>query len=346
MGSRLVELILFVAVIGTALVETSAQCMFLESDYYGYHCYLEYVNATNVSDIVDLSGEHVGGRSNAHVETVLVSPTARLEEIPMNIFTTFLNLERFYLNANFLQRIDLPFCGSRLKSFQANVNSVQVLQNGAFRGCRSLEQVTIILSGLERIEENAFTELTQLREIIIFGNPLAELHGRLFREQHQLELVRFDQGGLTTIHPGTFQCKEFVHELDLSVNAIERIETGTFTNLLRLRTLNLGTNNIQVIEEGAFANLPLLERLELVENQITVFDSNLFGTTFQNVNYLGVGSNGITAVDRQVFRRFPNLISFFGAGNVCFSQNFDDISSIENDVAPYLETCFENFDEL
>ncbi|KAG4074230.1 hypothetical protein HA402_001506 [Bradysia odoriphaga] len=346
MGSRLVELIIFVVVVGTAFVETSAQCMFLEDEYYGYHCYLEHVNATNASDIVDLSGEHLGGRSNAHVETVLVSPTANLEVIPSNIFTTFLNLERFYCNANFLQRIDIPFCGPRMRSFQANINSVEVLQDGAFRGCRSLEQLTIILSGLQRIEPNAFTGLTQLREIIIFGNPLEELNGHLFREQHQLELVRFDQGELTTIHPGTFQCKEFVFELDLSVNRLERIETGTFTNLLRLRTLNLGTNNIQVIEEGAFANLPLLERLELVENQIAVFDSNLFGTTFQNLNYLGVGSNRINAVDRQVFRRFPDLISFFGMGNVCFSQNFDDIGSIENDVAPYLETCFTNFEEL
>ncbi|XP_037040508.1 connectin-like [Bradysia coprophila] len=342
MGSRLVELVIFVAVLGTA----SATCRFLEDDYYGYHCFLEHVNATDVSDMVDLSGEHVDGRSDVHVETVIVSPTARLEEIPMNIFATFINLETFFCNANFLRRIDLPFCGPRMRTFQANTNQVEVLQNGAFRGCRSLEQITIIMSDIQRIEENAFAELNQLRDLLLYENPLVELHGHLFRQLPQLQLVRFDQGELTSIHPGTFQCKEFMSQLDLSLNRLERIETGTFTNLLRLRTLNLGRNNIQVIEEGAFANLPLLERLELVENQIAVLDSNLFGTTFQNLNYLGVGSNRINAVDRQVFRRFPGLMSFFGAGNVCFSQNFDDIGSIENDVAPYLETCFTNFDEL
>lgn len=330
----------------TAPVQISARCLFVVNEFYGYTCELEYVNVTSVDEIVDLSGDHVGGRTNAHVDSVIVSQTARLQEVPMNIFTTFLNMEQFICSSNDLRRIEFPFCGSRMRTIQVNVNPLLVLQNGAFRGCRTIETLTIILADIQRIEENAFAELQQLRELIVFGNALDELPGHLLRQQQQLEMVRFDQGAITAIQPGTFQCKEFLFELDLRVNRIERIATGTFTNMLRLRLLNLGTNNIQVIEEGAFANLPVLERLELVENQITVFDSNLFGTSFQNLNYVGVGSNEIHAVDRHVFRRFPNLISFFGAFNVCFSQNFDDIQSIEDDVWPYLETCFTNFEEL
>lgn len=342
----MLRLFLFAGVVCTVFVQTSARCLFVVNDVYGYTCELEHVNVTNVFDIIDLSGDHVDGRTNAHVESVIVSQTARLEEIPMNIFTTFLNLEQFLCSSNQLRRIDLPFCGPRMKTIQANVNPVILLQNGAFRGCRTIETLTIILADLQRIEENVFADLPMLRNLIVFGNELVEISGHLFRQQHQLETVRLDQGTISLIQPGAFQCKEFLSDLDLRVNRLERIETGTFTNLLRLRSLNLGTNNIQVIEEGAFANLPLLERLELVENQIAVFDSNAFGTSFQNLNYLGLGSNQIHAIDRLVFRRFPGLMSFFGAFNVCFSQNFDDIHSIELDVAPYLETCFVNFDEL
>lgn len=316
------------------------------NEYYGYTCELEYVNATSVSDLIDLSGDHIAGRTNVHVDSVIVSPTARLEEIPTIIFTTFFNLEQFICSSNVLRRIEFPFCGPRMKIIQVNVNPLMLLQNGAFRGCGTVETLTIILAGIERIEENALADLPLLRDLIVFGNALNGIPGRLLRNQHQLQQVRFDQGTITSIQPGAFQCKEFLFDVDLRVNRIERIETGTFTNMLRLRTLNLGTNNIQVIEEGAFANLPLLERLELVENQISILDLNLFGTSFPNLHYLGVGSNRIHAVDRQVFRRFPGLLSFFGASNVCFSQNFDDISSIENEVVPYLETCFENFDEL
>lgn len=307
---------------------------------------MEYENATDVSDIIDLSGNHTDGRTNVHVQAVIVSPTARLEEIPMIIFTTFFNMEQFICNSNTLRRIEFPFCGPRMRIIQVNVNQIPFLQNGAFRGCPTIQTLTIILSGLERIEDNALEDLTALRELVLLGNVLSEIPGHLFRNQRQLEYLRLDQGEITTLQAGAFQCKEFIQELDLRVNNIERIETGTFTNLLRLRNLNLGTNKIQVIEEGAFANLPLLQRLELVENQLTVFGSNLFGTTFQNVNYLGIGSNDIDAIDRQVFRRFPGLISFFGAFNRCFSQNFDDIGSIDLDVAPYLEACFINFDEL
>lgn len=337
---------MFAGVFYTAFVQTSASCLFVVNEYYGYTCELSYVNATNISDIIDLSGDHVDGRTNVHVDAVIVSPTARLEEIPTIIFTTFFNLQQFLCNSNQLSRIELPFCGPRMRILQFNLNPITSLQNGAFRGCRTVETLTIILTDLERIEENAFADLPLLRDVIIFGNSLVDIHGHLFRNQNQLQSARFDQGTITSLQPGAFQCKEFLSDLDLRVNGLERIETGTFTNMLRLRTLNLGTNNIQVIEEGAFANLPLLERLELVENQLTIFDSNHFGTSFQNLNYLGVGSNQIHAVDRQVFRRFPSLISFFGAFNVCFSQNFDDISSIEGDVAPYLETCFANFEEL
>lgn len=327
-------------------MQTSANCFFVLNDFYGYTCELEYVNVTSFTDQINLTGTHLGGRTNVHVQSVIVSQTARLEEIPTVIFTTFFNLEQFICSSNDIRRVDLPFCGPHMKTIQLNFNPLTVLQNGAFRGCRTIETLTLILGDTERIEENVFTDLPVLRELIMFGNSLVDIHGHLFRNMQQLQFVRLDQGTISSIQPGAFQCKEFVDEIDLRVNRIERIETGTFTNMPRLRTLNLGTNNIRVIEEGAFSNLPLLSHLELVENQISVLDSNIFGTRFPNLNYLGVGSSQIHAIDRQVFRRFPALRNFFGAFNVCFSQNFDNIESIENDVLPHLETCFSNFDDL
>jgi len=342
----LIQLILFFGVFCTVFVQTSATCEFVLNEFYGYTCELQYVNATSMNDMIDFSGDHIGGRTNAHVESVIVSQTARLEEIPTVIFTTFFNMEQFLCTSNDVRRVELPFCGPRMRVIQLNFNPLAVVQNGAFRGCRSLQTLTLILADTERIEENAFADLPMLRELIMFGNSLDDIHGHLFRNQQQLQTVRLDQGTITSIQPGAFQCQEFLNELDLRVNRIERIVTGTFTNMLRLRTLNLGTNNIRVIEEGAFSNLPLLTRIELVENQIAVFDSNIFGTTFPNLNYLGVGSNQIHALDRHVFRRFPALRSFYGVFNVCFSQNFVDIESVENDVLPHLETCFRNFDEL
>lgn len=308
---------------------------------------MENITATNVSDLIDLSGDHIGGRTNLHVESVQCSQTARLEEIPMNIFATFFNLEQFDCSTNHIRRIDLPFCGPRMKTLNINDNlSLTLLQNGAFRGCGSIEIVFLVVNGIERIEDNAFEDLPLLREVTMFGNPMVDIQGHLLRNQRQLEYARFDQGTISSIQPGAFQCKEFLYFLNLQVNRIEKISTGTFTNMPRLRNLNLATNSIRVIEEGAFANLPLLERLELNENQITVVDSNLFGTSFPNLRYLGFGTNQIQSVDRRLFRRFPVVNTFYGVDNVCFSQNFLDIQSIETDVYPHLEVCFRNFDDL
>lgn len=341
----MIRLILLIVLISTLLVQTAAYCRFVLSGSAGYTCELENVNASSFTDIVDLSGVHVGGRTNAHVDSVEVYQTSILTEIPMNIFVTFFNLEYFGGGSNSIRRIELPHCGSRMKTLQLSQNSLSDLQNGAFRGCRSIEVLYSVSNSIQRIEENVFDDLPQLRQLILVNTTLVEVRSRWFRNQHLLQNLRLDQSTISYIQPGSFQCKEFLSNLDLRQNRLLIIETGTFTNLPRLRTLYLQTNFIRTIEEGAFANLPLLESVELVENLILVLDSMQFGT-LPNLGYLGVAANDIRAIDRHIFRRFPVLRTFIGSGNVCFSEYFLDIENIENDVFPYLQTCFSNFNDV
>lgn len=296
--------------------------------------------------MIDVSGVHIEGRTDESVTRVLVSETANLTEIPTIIFSTFENLEVFTVSSNNVRRIYLPYCGPRVREVSINYNSIPLLQNGAFRGCRSIEILQIIGNDHERIEENVFDDLPMLHQLIMFNNTIVEIQGHWLRYQHQLEVLRLDRSTITSIQPSSFQCKDILFFLGLRDNRLERIATGTFTNMLSLRELDLGTNLIHVIEEGAFANLPLLQRLHLVGNQIVVLDSKFFGTSFPNLQHLDLGSNQINAVDVHAFTRFPALRTMFGDFNICFSYNFFVTVSIEADVFPYLETCFINFENL
>lgn len=238
--------------------------------------------------MIDLSGIHFDGRTNDDVEGVSVPPTSTLSAIPVIIFLTFRNLEIFSIDQNFLTRIDLPFCGPHMKEFTVSLNAVPIplLQNGAFHGCNTLEKLDLISTNILQVDDNVFVDLSELRELILFNNTFAEIRSHWLRHQHQIELLRFDQSAITSIEAGAFQCKTFLRNLDLRTNRVERIVTGTFTNMLQLRVLNMGENNIQVIEDGAFANLPSLEILGLSDNRIVVLDSNIFGTTFHNLQHV------------------------------------------------------------
>lgn len=298
--------------------------------------------------MIDLSGIHFEGRTNDDVEGVSVPPTSNLSAIPVIIFLTFRNLEIFSIDQNFLTRIDLPFCGPRMKEFTVFLNAVPIplLQNGAFRGCNTLEKLDLMSTNILQVEDNVFVDLPELRELILFNNTFVEIRSHWLRHQHQIELLRLDQSAITSIEAGAFQCKTFLRNLDLRTNRLERIVTGTFTNMLQLRVLNMEENNIQVIEDGAFANLPSLEILGLSDNRIVVLDSNIFGTTFHNLQHVDLRSNQIDSIDRKVFRRLPAIRTLLGTNNVCFQFNFQDIVSYENDVFPRLENCFQNFDNL
>lgn len=162
--------VLLFALFCSSILQASARCRFVvQADR--YTCVLENVHVVSSDDMVDLSGVHIGGRTNADVNQVTSESAANslFEEIPSLIFYTFANLEDVTISFNSLRRIQLNNCGPRMRSATLSGNSIPVVQNGAFRGCPTITFLHMVGNGINLIEENVFADLPNLREVLLLS---------------------------------------------------------------------------------------------------------------------------------------------------------------------------------
>lgn len=309
-----------------------------------YTCNLVEVQASSTQDIIDLSGNHIGGRTNADVtEIVAQHQTNVIEEIPSIIFDTFVNLDHFLIVDAFLRRIDLRNCGPNLRRVTIVDGTVSVLHSGAFRGCSTIDSLTLQSIGLNTIEENVFSDLPNLRDLWVTSNTITEIPEFLFPAQNQLEFVVLGDNQISSVHPRAFQSLTNVRMLSLDRNRIEVISAGTFSNLPSITTINCQFNAIRSIESVAFANIPNLQSLDLSFNAISSLGSHIFASQLPHFQILRINSNGLMAFERSVFDRMPLLTSLYATFNGCVHENFILIDSVETQIFPFMQECFNNF---
>lgn len=303
------------------------------------------MQVTSAGDAIDLSGTHIGGFTNDDVTTVEVHSSSNVEEIPSMIFDTFSNLRELILESNRLQRIELTNCGQSMRELRINGNPIPVVQNGAFRGCRTVEILQLTSNGGQtRLEENVFDDLPNIREINSIVNNYQEIPENLFRHQTSLENLIFHNNLIAFVHPNAFQTTVRLSTVDLRFNSIASISAGTFTNMPSLTNLNLRWfRNVQF---GAIGNVPNLRVLNMEDSGINVLDARLFSTVIPQLEIFGVNGNGVFAIDREFFNRIPALNTLFINGNNCLSPTFFFFQSVENDVLPFIQTCLQNFEDL
>lgn len=324
--------------------QASATCRFVGAIGWWYTCNLENVVVTSSSDVIDLSGVHVSGMSNADVTAVVVHASSRLEEIPSIIFSTFANLEAFEIFDNHLRRIEIINCGPRMTTIFIFDNPIPVLQNGAFRGCPSLQFVSITENSINIIEENAFDGLSNVDELWLKENRFTSLPQNLFRPLIRLRtLVLLNNLQLESVHGDAFQTMANIFQIDLNTNGLEVISAGTFANKADLTIVNLRGNRIRTIEAGAFVNVPLLWTLDISDNELAVINSNIFiGSPLRLIAFM-LSHNAINAFDQNVFAMMPGLSSLTLWANICTTRDFQFIQSLEVEVFPHMQVCFENF---
>lgn len=324
--------------------QASATCRFVGTIGWPYTCHLENVVATSSSDVIDLSGVHVSGMSNADVTDVIVNASSRMEEIPSIIFSTFVNLQAFEVFDNHLRRIEMTNCGPRMTNILISGNSIPVLQSGAFRGCSSLQFLRITDNSINIIEENAFDGLSNVDELWLKGNRFTSLPQNLFRPLIRLQtLALLNNPQLASVHGDAFQMMANIFNIDLNTNGLEVISAGTFANKAELTIVNLRGNRIRTIEAGAFVNVPLLWTLDISDNELAVINSNIFiGSPLRLIAFM-LSHNAINAFDQNVFAMIPGISSLTLWANICTTRDFQFIQSLEVEVFPHMQVCFENF---
>lgn len=323
-----------------ASTQVAASCRFVLSGLDRYTCEVENVISRSPTDVIDLSGTHVGELTNDDVNRVTFSSSSIIEEIPTMLFDTFPNMDSLTVQSQ-LMRLNLENCGARVAAISLVGNGLLwYLQSGAFEGCQSLQVVTIIGSPLQVIDEDVFTDLPNLELLVISGADLTYV-GNWFQNNPNIYSIQLSNNAIRSIHPNAFQNLTSLEVLFLASNNLQQIDAGTFTNLPMLPNLSLRFNSIHTIEAGAFGNMPNLQTLQLANNYITSLDSNTFGTPMPLLNGLTLNDNLINAIGRNFFEPLINssIRSVAFNNNVCVDQ----VVFID-ELLPALENCFINSD--
>lgn len=322
--------------------QVSATCIFSVELNAEYRCTLEGVTAWSSYDLIDLTGTHIGGRTNADVVHLRTATSTTLEEIPTIIFLTFRNL-RILTTSPRLMRLNLDF-GTDLTHLHLSGNQLMFQLNaGALRGCKSLDSLDLSHSSMQAIDDNAFDDTANLTRIVMIGNFLPMVRSGWTRALPNLNFLQLMRNQITSIQSGALVGSS-VRDLWLSENRLTRIESGTFTNMPNLVFLRLEDNLITTIEAGALSNLPQLTILQLARNQITTLH-DIFATPLPILYEMRIENNRINAVARNFFDGTPRGQYFYFTNNVCVSGNglFIVETSIEVDVLPGMQTCFDNY---
>ncbi|KAJ8679374.1 hypothetical protein QAD02_015161 [Eretmocerus hayati] len=242
------------------------------------------------------------------------------EPTPIEELTIYkCNIARFYgpalypLNVRILKFVNTP---------------LRLIEEHSFLGVnRTLQELHIIGSNLEKFPKSALQILGNLTVLSIRSHKLTELSEDIFQESlaaQKIERLEISNGSLESIPIETLvplkklksldfhgnQLKELkrnqfkglrdVEALDLSHNLIDKLDASHIGDLTKLGFFNLSDNAISDLKRGAFARNSLLKVLNLNNNKIRKLDSNTFrGMRLMRRLYLS--NNRISDVGRGTF---------------------------------------------
>lgn len=322
----------------------SASCSFEYEEWWCYTCTFSGAVVNNENDILDFSGEHIGGRTNANVDRV-VFINSQMQTIPSNVFDVFPRLITLEANGVGINRLNVGTLrnSNLLGEIYLNNNTISRLDNGVFRNAGNLRVLRINDNRLNFIGENVFRDLSALQNIQLNGNQLTEIPEKLFQNSASLRNIGLSENLISRITPGLFSGIGSLLSVGLNSNLITDIPAEAFLGL-RIANLDLSNNLISTIGTRAFGEVGSTSTrsggLVLGGNRITRLSSDMFGVQ-SNLVFLDVENNQINAIERNFFTLLVSSFTFNAQGNVCVNQRFSLTSTTQ--IAPHLEGCFANF---
>lgn len=247
-----------------------------------------------------------------------------------NGFTTFdftvfdgLELEELGLHGNLLTSVpDNSFANyQNLAALRLHSNQISVLTNGSFAGLQNLDTLTLYDNRLTHLSPNTFHQLINLRTLHLSNNNLPQIDPETFNGLQNLDSLFLNSVPLSKLVPGMFEPLENLRTLQIIDGQIAEIPPNIFTPLKNLLNLNLGNNWIVRLNSNSFGSLPLLN-------------------SFLLSNYR---SDGVNAIQRDLFSNLPGLVRFGGTGHVCFN-GVVDVSLVDFDGSTVFDNCFSNWD--
>lgn len=159
-----------------ASVGVTIQCDFVDLNWSGveeiYTCVGTIVGNGSVSNVVNVIGTHLEGRTNDDVRGLSIYNQRGLTQLPRNIgdFFNLTALDWVFGDLNFLSATDLSQVSSAsIISFYGN--QLSSIEGNLFQNTPSVQQIDLGNNLIRNVGNNVFSTLTELRTVLIQRNP-------------------------------------------------------------------------------------------------------------------------------------------------------------------------------
>ena len=133
---------------------------------------------------------------NSEVQGVYYA-SGKIKIIPSSIFSGFINLEYFFIEAG---------------------QSFEVIRPDSFRNCRKLKVIWIRGNEITRLDDNLFLSATTLEYINLQNNKILSIHRLAFNKLTKVKRIILSGNKITNLFPETFSSLIGLLTLDLSSN--------------------------------------------------------------------------------------------------------------------------------
>lgn len=201
-------------------------------------------NVDENSRFSEVSGRHVGKKSNSDVQGFLVKDQNELYAIPKNTSDFFPNLIHFDVKGS----------------------PVMNISRETFQGLQKLEEIILKNNLIASLPRDVFFDLDSLKVLIISGNKLTNFHYKTFDNNINLELLSLDNNKINYFHEKLLANLMNLREISLQGNEIEELREQTFEGNKKLELVNVKGNKLKFIGPDILKNLNNLKQFNFSDN--------------------------------------------------------------------------------
>ncbi|CAF3005916.1 unnamed protein product [Rotaria socialis] len=254
-----------------------------------------------------------------HSNTIDCSYSTTISHLPRSWYSTNHNLTAFTQS---IIRFDL-----------VHTPSITLIKTDDFHGLQNLRYLSIISTGLVKIQPHAFRHLPYLNEIRIEANGnLTELQAYSFSDIEYVHRISLASNSIRVINAEAFRYTHFVDILDLSNNPLEVIHSYAFFGLKSVGSLILcllptcpikqidpfaffGFHTCDTIlltgihtslRSGSFSHMTSIRLLNLSHGEISRIHSYAFQGS-EHIGELDLSSSLISNIDTDAFEQINNI---------------------------------------
>ncbi|KAL9962689.1 hypothetical protein ACROYT_G031814 [Oculina patagonica] len=239
------------------------------SDYYS-----QWGNTLSCSNV--MSPADIRNCAPSIVDVLYLSKS-NLNNLPVNMFSGFTNLEHLFLKSSNIRDLheDLFTGLTNLLQLDLSMNAISSIPVRLFSNLPQLNSLNLSSNIIETIHPDVFSALTNLTYLSLSHNRMKKPHANLFLNLKNLQYLDLSYNHIDNLTDTLFCCVKSLQYLFLQHNRIPAITNNTFGHAVNLKYLLLSNNYIGIIPEEAFKNnRQKLEILVLNDNEVQAIEKN------------------------------------------------------------------------